>query len=196
MTPAVRKIFLYVLPPMSGAIMTFWPGGLQLVFSFTAMIALIQSTLLRKAWFRRFFGIQPLPEPDATKGHGQAYTTTINKYQAPTKSKLGHERRKGILGAWVDITSAVSETAKAGKNIMQSQRKDQQSRLTAAELRHAKLYEEKRRKELTRDKEAEMNERHLAQANFERRQEEEEKERSRKEERLRNRAEKKAKQLR
>lgn len=168
--------------------MIWWPAGLQLTFFISASISNAQIASFRNAWFRNLVGIQPLPELAAPKPQSQTYTGTLNRYQAASSAPSTPGTPKGIFG---NIKGAVSDIMKLGEQFSpKSRQQSPKDRLTAGEKRHAKVYEEKRKREITR--EAEM-QRESAQAVFERRQEQETKEQERKE-RLQRRAEKKAKQ--
>ncbi|CAD6587042.1 MAG: Mitochondrial inner membrane protein oxa1 [Alectoria sarmentosa] len=181
-----QQVFLYVIPPFSGFIMMFWPGGLQLTFFISAMISGTQAALFRSAWFRNLVGIQPLPDSAAPKPQSKTYSATLNRYQAPSSTPSTSDTPKGIFG---NIKGAVSDIMKLGEKF--SGRQGQTSRLTDGEKKHAHTYEQKRKREIARD--AEMK-RGSAQAKFERQQEQEATEQERKQ-RLQRRAEKKIKQI-
>ena len=179
-----QQLFAYVLPPIGGLFMIFWPGGLQLTFFMSAMISNIQATLFRHAGFRTLVGIQPLPDPAAPKSRSQKYP----RYQAPSSTPSNVETPKGIFG---NVKGAVSDIMKLGERFSPvSRQQAQKGRLTTRERQHAKSYDGKRRREIAR--EAEMK-RGSEQAKFERQQEQKVKEQEKKE-KLQRRAEKKAKQ--
>lgn len=145
MTPTVRRIFLYVLPPFSGIIMCAWPGALQFTFFVQAMISMVQSAALRSNGFRNLVGIQPIPSPSDIKPSASSpYSGTINRakaaYTAP-RAKKG-----GIEGAIADLKKAVPGFAKS----MDEQPKA--NRRTAAELRHAQAYDARRKREIAQEK--------------------------------------------
>ncbi len=168
--------------------MIWWPGGLQLTFFISALISNIQATLFRNGWFRKMVRIQPLPSPAAPKPQSQKYPGTMNRYQAPSSNASAPATPKGIFG---NVKGAVSEIMKLGEKFSPvSRQQAPKDRLTAAEKKHAKAYENRRTREIARDAERE---RRSSQAKFEERQEQETREQERKE-RLQRRAEKKAKQ--
>jgi len=154
MSPTVQKVFLYVLPPASFLIQLFWPAGLQFTFFISGVISLIQSSALRQRWFRKLLGIQPLPHQmgSSTKPKTEAYTGTMNRYQAPASPTAGPEKGKGFLGGAIsDLQGAVSEVVKGGKKMLDKQ-KTETGKRTAAELRHAKDYDVRRKREVAQKK--------------------------------------------
>lgn len=182
-----RKVFLYGIPTVSGVFMMSWPGGLQLTFFFAALVSFVQSVVFRNAWFRNLVGIQPWPKPAAPKPQPHTYPGTLNRYQAPSTSQSASANPKGVFGG---IKGTVSDIMKLGEKFSpMSGHQAQKARLTVAEKKHAKAYEERRSREIAR--EAEMK-REGAQARFEKRQEQEFREQEKKE-RLQRRAAKKAK---
>lgn len=149
MSPTVQKVFLYVLPPFSFLIQLFWPAGLQFTFFVTGVIGFVQSSILRQLWFRKSVGIQPLPQHMGvnTKPKTGVYNGTINRYQPPASPSATPEKGKGFLGgAFSDIQGAASELVKAGKKRMGTG-KTEAGKRTAAELRHAKDYDARRKRE-------------------------------------------------
>jgi len=154
MTPAMKNLFQYGLPFMSGAFMLFWPACMQLSFFFTSIISLGQSYLLRLPAVRNWLGIQPLPKPTATtKRPDTPYTGTMNIYQAPSNAPPPPPaEKKGIIGGAIsDIKSAASKAAEGARSFGE-QKKSPTKRRTAAELRQAKAFEERRRREIEKEK--------------------------------------------
>ena len=154
MSPTVKKVFLYVLPPVSFLIQLFWPAGLQFTFFVSALISLIQSGTLRQLWFRNIFGLQPFPHqtsPDARPNTG-AYSGNINKHVPPTTPGVSPEKGKGILGGTIsDIRGAVSEVVKNGQKIMEK-KKAAPGKRTPGELRYDKEYNARRNRERAQEK--------------------------------------------
>ena len=169
MSPTMQKVFLYVIPPLSGLIMIGWPAALQLTFFTTAMISFSQSWFLRQAWFRALIGIQPLPQHhnviNVKKNEPSPYTGTMTRYQPP-----GHavEKKKHVLeqkehaseqkrrGGVSGIKSALSHWWKESKKKAQEwQQQPPQNigRRTPAEIKHAKAYHERRERELAQERE-------------------------------------------
>ncbi len=146
MTPVVKKIFLYVLPPFSGLIMCAWPGALQFTFFFQSMMSMSQAAALRQDWFRNMVGIQPLPKPGDTKP-STTYSGTINR----TISADGTPGAKsGILGgAMADIKTAFSAAKKRTEDYQQPTKT---GRRTPGELKHAQAYEARRKREIAQEK--------------------------------------------
>ena len=157
--------------------MVWWPACLQLTFATTACLSATQATLFSKAWFRNLFGIQPLPEKRAPGSSSHTYP----RYQAPSSNTSTPETSTGLFGG---IKSTVSDLMKAAEK--QQAQKASKGRLTDAEKRHAKAYEERRQRELAEEA---VRTRKSAQAKFEREQEQMTRDRER-DERLRRRAEK------
>ena len=174
----VRILFLYVVPPVSGLFMIFWPGGLQLTFFISALIGAIQAMAIKSNFLRSLMGIQPLPEPPVPGPQIQ----TRPQNQAPSSTASDPKVSKGMFGY---IKGTVSELQKAGEKFTGvSRQQAEKDRLTPAEKRYAMGYEAKRNRELER--EAEMK-RQSAQARFESRQEQEAREQETKEEETRER---------
>ena len=154
--------------------MIFWPGGLQLTFFISALISNIQATLFRNGWFRKFVGIQPFPSPAAPKPQSQKYPGTISRYQAPSRNASAPDTPKGIIG---NVKGAISEIKKFGEKVSPvSRQQAQKDRLTDAEKKHAKAYENRRTREIALEAERK---RMSSQAKFEERQEQETREQER-----------------
>ena len=152
MAPNVQKIFLYVLPPLGGLFMSFWPGALQLTFFIQAMITLTQSYTLRQPWVREYLGIQPLPNKANSKPANQVYTGVINRHKGPEAAPEG---KPGFIGGAV----ADIQKAKAGlmnsiqKNINERQQRAASSgRRTEGEMKHAKAYDLRRKREIAQER--------------------------------------------
>ena len=161
--------------------MLWWPAALQLTFFITAILSATQATMLRKPWFRNLVGVQPLPESVAPKPQSQ----NSSRFSAPSSASSNSESSTGLFGG---IKGAVSDFMKAAAEKQRAQQQGGKSRLTVAEKRHAKAYDDKRQKEMV--EEAAVR-RKLAQAKFEREQEQVVKDQERAE-RLKRRAGKKA----
>lgn len=187
MSGGIKKLFTYAIPTFSGVVMMSWPGGLQLTFFIAAFLSNVQAVVFRNASFRNWVGIQPLPKPDAPKSQRHTYSSTLNRYQAPSTTPSTPATPKGIFGS---IKGTVSEIIKNGEKFSpMSRHQAQKSRLTDEEEKHAKKYEERRKREIAREVEIK---RGAARARFEKQQEQEIRDQGRKE-RLQRRAEKKAK---
>lgn len=100
---------------------------------------------------RDWLGIQPLPTPLTSSGGSSSYKGTINLYQPPSPAPPPEEKKGVIGGAISDIKSTFSQAAGKARSIADSQTKTT-ARRTAAELKHAKEYEERRRKEMEDEK--------------------------------------------
>ena len=153
MNPAMRNVFVYVFPAMSGGFMLFWPGCMQITFFTTAILSLSQSWLLRQPWLRQFLGLQPLLPPSTKSPPRTPYTGTMNTYQPPSKEAPPPEKKGIIGGAISDIKGAAGQAIKTAKDALSTEQaaKKTQGR-TPEELRRAKAYEEKRRREIAQEK--------------------------------------------
>ena len=152
MAPGVQKLFLYVLPPLSGLFISFWPGALQLTFFIQAMITLTQSYTLRQPWVRDYLGIQPLASTSSSKPANQVYTGVINRHKGSEAAPAG---KSGFIGGAV----ADIQKAKAGfwesvqKKITERQQAAASSgRRTEGEMKHAKAYDLRRKREIAQER--------------------------------------------
>lgn len=155
LSPVVHKVFLYVLPTITGVFASFWPGGLQLTIFVTSFLSMIQATAFRQPWFRNILGIHPLPSPASLKPKTQAYAGTINRYQPPSANASSSPPKKdGIFGnAFSNVKGAYSEIQKQGQDFVNTRQPAAKTgRRTEAEVKHAKAYEEKRKRELAQRK--------------------------------------------
>lgn len=100
---------------------------------------------------RIWLGIQPLPKPLTSSGATSSYKGTMNLYQPPSEAPPPEEKKGIIGGAVSDIKSSFSQAADKVLSIGDSQTKET-TRRTAAELKYAKAYEERRRKEMEDEK--------------------------------------------
>lgn len=146
MSPAIKKVCLYVLPPFSGLIMCAWPGALQMTFFFQAMISMLQAAALRQDWFRDLIGIQPFPKAGDTKSK-TPYSGTIN---ATISAKPASGADKGLFGkAMADMKTAFSEVK---KRVEDYQQPTKTHRRTPGELKHAQAYDDRRKREIAQEK--------------------------------------------
>lgn len=148
----LQKFIKYFLPGISGVIVMFWPAGMQLSFCITAFFSLTQSVLLRSNDFRRLIGIQQLgQQPYAS--NPSTYQGTITKYLPPGADSTANPQ-KGPSGVISEIKSGASALWKQAHKRVEDRRKPT-GRRTPAELRHAKAYDERRKREIALEKEAE-----------------------------------------
>ena len=81
------------------------------------------------------------------------YKGVINVYQPPSASEAVAEEPKGVLrGAVADIKGAAKNVIGTARNYQEKRSKSGGGRLTAGELRRAKAYEDKRKRELDVEK--------------------------------------------
>lgn len=152
MSTAMQKTLVYVFPGMTGAFMLFWPGCMQLTFFTTAMLSLSQSWLMRQPWLRQYFGLQPLPSPSTNPPPRTPYTGTMNTYQPPAKTSPLPEKKGIIGGAISDIKGAAGQAVTSAKSALAIDQEATKTRgRSSGELRRAKLYEEKRRREIAQE---------------------------------------------
>jgi len=145
MTPTVQNIFLYVLPPLGGLFMCYWPGALQFTLLVQAIISLVQSTAFKQPWFREMLGIHPLPGPGDLKPNTNTYSGTINK--STTLDPAAEAKKKGIFGgAQADIRSAYSAMKDKAKDYQQ--KSGDVGKRSRNEIEHARKYDERRRREI------------------------------------------------
>lgn len=164
-TPAsakMRSLGLYILPVVVGGFMVIYPALMQLTFTFTALLGLMQAYCFRQPWIRQRLGIQPLPvkpEQKISLQKGALYS-----YAAPTQTssngtmssdpnskglygRLTNKARQTITNPMSEVRGAVSELKKTmGDFAGNSAPEKRKHGRTAAELRQAKAYEEKYRK--------------------------------------------------
>lgn len=152
MTDGWKTTFIYGLPIMTSVFMVYWPGSLQLTFAFTSMLSLSQAYLLRQPWMRTFLKIQPLLKPKAPTS--SSYSGTITTYKAPLTPSSPPPAPKGIIGGAIhDIKGAVSQGMKTARGVKDAQKTNRGAqRRTAGELKRAKAYDEKRKREIAEEK--------------------------------------------
>ncbi len=168
-SPRAQQFFTYGLPVLSGLFMLAWPGAMQLTFFATSIMSMIQATMFRKPWFRTWLGIYPLPDKPLTPTTGadpapkSTYNGTMTLYQPPSFTAPVVEEKKGLIGgAMSEITGMRNEALKSLKKVVGTDTPETGGRKkrTAAELKQAKAYEERRRREIAEQK----RERELAKA--------------------------------
>lgn len=153
MNPALKHTMLYAFPVLMTTFMLYWPAALQLTFAITSMLSLTQAHLLKEPWMREWLGIQPLPKPKSPSSKS-AYTGTLTKYQTPAPSSDGPAQKGIFEGAISDLKGAASQVVKSARAMRSNllEEKTGTQRRTPTELRRAKAYEEKRRREISQAK--------------------------------------------
>ena len=126
--------------------MLFWPGCMQLTFATTSVLSLGQAHLLRRPWIRNWLGIQPIPKAAPASGKPSSpYAGVLNTYQPPEPAK----ERKGIVGgAIADIKGAAGNAMGRLRKRADDKLKAKSPRLRQREVQQAKIYEERRRREI------------------------------------------------
>ncbi|MCJ1475795.1 Mitochondrial inner membrane protein oxa1 [Lambiella insularis] len=151
MSPGMRITFTYGLPMLSFCFMSFWPACVQLTFATTSVIAFGTSMLFRNPGTRAFLGISPLPTPPSMQP-STPYRGVMNVYQPPSSENAAPEKPKGVIGGAVaDLKGAAKQVLGQARD-MQDRKARSGGRLTPGELRRAKAYEEKRKRELETEK--------------------------------------------
>ena len=154
----MRLIMQYVLPAVSGIFMLFWPAAMQISFLTTSLFSLTQSWAFRQPKFRKLLHMTPLAKPAKPAGESPTYL-------APTTMAAAAEgeasRRKGFLGgAFSEIRGAMGQLrSDANRKLNESEGLGGHSRLTRRELKDARAYERRRRKEIEMENEMRKNQR-------------------------------------
>ncbi|MCJ1247956.1 Mitochondrial inner membrane protein oxa1 [Trapelia coarctata] len=150
MTPGMRNAMQYGLPGLSFLFMMWWPACMQLTFATTSLLSYFTSSLLRNPAVRSFLRIKPLPTAPASGAAEGPYKGVMNVYQPP-KPPGEIEKPKGVIGGAVaDIKGAAKQVMGTAKE-MQT-KKETGGRLTAGEIRRAKAYEDRRKREIEQEK--------------------------------------------
>ena len=160
MSPQFQMFMTYGLPALSGLFMLAWPGAMQITFFATSVMSLTQATLFRNPTFRQWVGIYPLPPrpvtpaPGATDAPKTSYDGTMTLYQPPDAAAPGSPEKKGLLhGAISEIKGMKTEAIKSMQKVVGTTNETGGRRKrTAAELKSARAYEERRRREIAQDK--------------------------------------------
>lgn len=160
MSHSWRTTMVYGVPLITVIFMQNWPGALQLTFAFTSLLSLTQSYCLRHPGIRKFLNIQPLPSTIITQSKPppiSRYTGRITRDTPPalkTPSPVKAEKPPAAKGF---LESAISDIKKVASDVMKSARNERDEspdssagskRRTSQELKQAKAYDERRRKEI------------------------------------------------
>ena len=153
----MRTIFQYLLPAVSVTVTYFMPAALQVTFLTTSVLSLFQMYLFRQDWFRDALGVTkmvPPTPPDAPGSAQTRYPGVMSLYQPPSPAEPTIPEKKGIVsGAISEIKGAAKQVMTSAKqNVEQQQGAKPGGRLSAAELKRAKAYEERRKQELEIEK--------------------------------------------
>lgn len=137
------------LPILSGFFTAFWPAATQLVIAFTSILAYLQGLAFRQPWFRRFVGIYPLPPPT---GGGP-----LNRTKAMVIDTTARTQSQTPEGPVQGFVSSAKSRMRSYVEKNQGSPPFGRSRGQVAE---AQRYEEKRRKEIERERFEAEQERH------------------------------------
>ena len=149
-----QRTFKYGIPGMMGYFCLSWPAGMQLTFCATITFSLLQSAALKSNRFRDFVGIQRI---EGRLQKAEAYAGTLTRYQLPD-ADAASKPKTGMSKVISELKSGMSDMVKQGKERVENYQKPT-GRRTAAELRHAKAYDERRKREIALEREAEKFER-------------------------------------
>lgn len=153
MSPMMRNLMLYVIPIFSAGFMMPLPAAVQLSFTATSVLTILQTYYLRQPRVRGFLGIQPMPSPAGPPSESP-YKGTITVQASTSSIPQPSPAPKGIIGGAIsDIKGAASQVMKAARSLAQpNDEKRGNQRLTVAELKRAHAYEAQRRREIAEDK--------------------------------------------
>ncbi|KAL8966740.1 MAG: hypothetical protein Q9197_005817 [Variospora fuerteventurae] len=141
-------IFQWVLPIFTSLLMCFWPAVMQIGFAWSAILALFQTYVFTLPWFRRLLRIHPLPRLPSPVSQHRTGTMTIPT-TARTRSQGPEAPTQGLLAG---------ATSRFKKLVAENQPQPSGGR-TKAQIAEAKKYEEKRAREIKRDKQVAEQER-------------------------------------
>ena len=144
------------MPLIGGGFLLLYPALMQVAFSFTALLGMVQAMLFRRPWIRAKLGIHPLP----TKQPKTPYSSSLNRYEPPapptSANRISSDEKPGGLVSSLrsKARNLVSRPA-AGvmKGVQQYQgtaasTKKRHGR-TPKELLDAQKYEERHRRQQT-----------------------------------------------
>lgn len=139
--PAMFQFLQWGMPIISTVFTSFWPAALQLSFAFSSLLSLVQTYLFKQPWFRETLRIHPLPPPTPPPSEHPIKAMTIPT-TARTKPAESEAPAQGLVGR-------VSTTLK--KYVPDNQPSPSGGR-TKAQIAEAKRYEEKRTREIQRER--------------------------------------------
>ncbi|KAI9802356.1 MAG: Mitochondrial inner membrane protein oxa1 [Piccolia ochrophora] len=147
MSRTMRNVMVYVLPALATTLFSQAPAAVQLTFFVTGMWGYVQATLFRKPFFRSILGIAPIPPPPSAATTSSP-AVRINRYQPPsTTGPVEQPKPKGVIGGALDELAGSGQEMR--KTMLKYTRGDKpKSGRDAGELRDAKAYETKRRREV------------------------------------------------
>lgn len=88
MSPLMQRLGLWTLPILIGGVMTIYPALMQIAFTITALLGLIQAYCFRQPSIRSRLGIHPIPEKPRPKA---TYKITPLSYKPPTPTVPGSD---------------------------------------------------------------------------------------------------------
>ncbi|KAL8828180.1 MAG: hypothetical protein Q9170_006710, partial [Blastenia crenularia] len=141
LSPLMFKTFMWGLPVMSIGFTAFWPAAMQIVFATTASLSFLQSLAFRQAWFRNLLGMHPMPSPGSPSSRVQAKGMVVPTTARP-RPQEPEAPKQGLIG---NVTSRM-------KKFVEQNQKAPLGGRTKGELSAAQRYEEKRRREIQREK--------------------------------------------
>ena len=137
-----------IAPPVFFAFLIFMPAGLQLSVLTGALFSVSQGYILRRAWFREWASIQPLPQkPESpVSNSGTTASSTVNLSSM-------ERMKKSIFSPFADLRGATSEMVEKGRTAMGHKKKKTVTTSRATpESKQAQQYEERRQREIAQQR--------------------------------------------
>lgn len=148
----MRTFMTYVLPTMTVGFSCVLPASVQLSFTASTALSLLQMHYLRQNRVREYLGIHPFPSANSPSVSPYKGTITVRATVTPTIEQP--PAPKGIIGGAIsDIKGAASQVMKRARSLQEG--KDEKigsQRLTQAEFKRAHAYEAQRRREIAQEK--------------------------------------------
>lgn len=145
MSPAIKKVFLYVIPVVTMFFSSFWPAGLQLMLCCTGLVTITQAAAFKQPWLRNLLGMHPLPSPSSARPQ-DGYAGVINR---PGSDTVARKEKPGFANPIETLTEAMADIIKLGEDFVRKQQKlDPKPRSSKTDVSQAKFDEQKRQKEI------------------------------------------------
>ncbi|KAL8809246.1 MAG: hypothetical protein Q9223_006098, partial [Gallowayella weberi] len=157
LNPGIMKTFQRILPIVTTVFMSFWPAAMQITFFMSGAMGYVQARLLRQDWFRKFWGIHPLPptvKPGTQTPSVAALKGVMVPPSAPPVKPEAETAQGGVFrNARSKIRSTVSDLKNSAQKLGQEDEEAKKSRRRSSkELEEARRYDEKRKREIEQDK--------------------------------------------
>ena len=152
----MKRLLKWGFPICSTVFTAWWPAVMQLSFFTTSIMALLQSYLFRQPWFRKFWRIQPLSpqnSPGAPTGPEPGYRGMVIPTTAREVPREPQTSQGGVFGnVGSKFKANLADLQERSQKFVDKNQTKPTSRRSAAELKEAKRYDEKRRKEMEQSK--------------------------------------------